>query len=135
MANALYDTGRNAFLIAGVNWTSDTIAAVLVDLNSYTPNLATDQFLSAITSGARVATFSGLTSKTAVAGVADAADVVFSSVTGAESEAVILYKDTGTAGTSQLIAYIDTATGLPVSPNGGNISVTWDNGANKIFKI
>jgi hypothetical protein len=28
-----------------------------------------------------------------------------------------------------------TASGLPVTPNGGNIVITWDNGANKIFKL
>ena len=28
-----------------------------------------------------------------------------------------------------------TASGLPVTPNGGNIVVTWDNGANRIFKL
>jgi hypothetical protein len=47
----------------------------------------------------------------------------------------VIYKDTGTAATSPLIAYIDTATGLPVTPNGGDITVTWDNGSNKIFKL
>jgi hypothetical protein len=28
-----------------------------------------------------------------------------------------------------------TGAGLPVTPNGGNISVTWDTGVNKIFKL
>lgn len=28
-----------------------------------------------------------------------------------------------------------TGSGLPVTPNGGNIVVTWDNGVNKIFKL
>jgi hypothetical protein len=136
MANALYDTGRNAFLTGAINWTSDTIAAVLVKTTSgYTVNLSTDQFLSTIVSGNRVATFSGLGTKTAVAGVADAADVTFSAVTGSAAGAVVIYKSTGTDTTSQLIAYIDTATGLPVTPNGGDITVSWDNGSNKIFKL
>ena len=56
-------------------------------------------------------------------------------MTGDPSEALLIYKDTGTEATSPLIAYIDTATGLPVTPNGGNITVTWDNGTNKIFKL
>ena len=62
-------------------------------------------------------------------------DVTFTSVTGASIEAIVLYKDTGTDATSPLIAFIDTATGLPITPNGGDIIVTWDNGANKIFKL
>jgi hypothetical protein len=134
MANALYDAGRNAFLTGGINWTSDTIKAVLVDAADYTINLATHTSLADIPSIARVATAT-LASKTASAGVADAADTVFSAVTGDQSELVILYKDTGTEATSTLIAAIDTATGLPVTPSGGNITVTWDNGANKIFKL
>jgi hypothetical protein len=67
--------------------------------------------------------------------VADAADITFTTVTGDQSEALVIYKDTGVEATSQLIAYIDTATGLPVTPGGGNITVTWDDGANKIFKL
>jgi hypothetical protein len=34
-----------------------------------------------------------------------------------------------------LIARIDTATGLPVTPNGGDITVQWDAGADKIFTL
>jgi hypothetical protein len=56
-------------------------------------------------------------------------------VTGDQSEALVIYKDTGMASTSPLIAYIDTATGLPYTPSGGNIDVAWDNGSNKIFKL
>ncbi len=68
-------------------------------------------------------------------GAADGADVTFTSVSGPTIEAIVIYRDTGTEATSPLIAYIDTATGLPITPNGGDIIVTWDNGANKIFKV
>ena len=135
MANALYDKGREAFLTGGINWSGDSIKAVLVDTGAYTVNLATHQFLSDIPAGARIATSANLSAKTVAAGVADAADSLFTAVSGASVEAVVLYKDTGTAGTSPLIAYIDTASGLPVTPNGGDITVVWDNGANKIFKL
>lgn len=101
----------------------------------YTLAIDTDEFLSDIPSGARITTSGNLASKTATLGVADAADVVFSSVSGASCEALVIYKDTGAAGTSPLIAYIDTATGLPVTPNGGDITCVWDNGSNKIFKL
>jgi len=135
MANALYDTGRAAFLNADVDWTADNIKAVLVDTALYTVNLTTDDFLADIAVGARIATSGNFAGKTSTAGVADATDVTFSAVTGASVEALVIYKDTGVAGTSQLIAYIDTATGLPVTPSGGDITVVWDNGANKIFKL
>jgi hypothetical protein len=135
MANALYDKGRQKFLDADIDWSSDNIKAVLVDTGAYTVALSTHEFLSDIAGGARIATSANLSSKTSTAGVANAANVTFTAVTGAQSEALVLYKDTGSAATSPLIAYIDTATGLPVLPNGGDISITWDTGTNKIFKL
>lgn len=135
MANALYDKGREKFLKGEISWNSDNIKVVLVDAADYTVNLSTHEFLSDVTLGGRVATSGNLASKTTTAGVADAADVTFSAVTGDQSEALVIYKDTGTASTSPLIAYIDTATGLPVTPNGGDITVVWDNGSNKVFRL
>lgn len=133
MANRLYDLGRESFLKGEISWSGDNIKACLVDSASYTPDTAADQFLSDL-SGV-VATSGNLTSKTTTDGVADAADVTFSSVTGNQSEYIVVYQDTGTPSTSRLIALVDTATGLPVTPNGGDIVVQWDSGANKIFKL
>ena len=135
MANALYGKGRNYFLSGSIDWINDTITAVLVDTGfPYTVSIDADEFLSDIPAGARIAT-QAMAGMSAALGVADANDTVFSAVTGATVEAVVIYKDTGAAATSNLIAYIDTATGLPVTPNGGNITVQWDSGANKIFKL
>ena len=111
MANQLYKLGRQAMSDgASIAWLTDNIKAVLVDSGQYTPNFATDANLSDIPVGARIATSANLASKTNTFGVFNAASVVFSAVTGVQSEFVILYKDTGTASTSKLIAYIDTAT-------------------------
>lgn len=135
MANALYDLSRQKFLEGSIAWLADDIKCILVDSAFYTVNLVTDEFLSVIAGGAIVATSSNFTTKTSTIGVADADDVTFSLVTGAESEALVIYKDTGVAATSPLIAYIDTATGLPITPSGGNITVGWSNLSNKIFKL
>ncbi len=135
MANALYDKGRQRFLEAAINWNSDTIKVYLIDTSSYTANLSSHEYLSDVGAGSRIAGPVTLTSKTTTGGAADAADITFNSVSGASIEVILIYKDTGTEGTSPLIAYIDTATGLPITPNGGDIIVTWDNGANKIFKL
>ena len=134
MANALYDKGREAFLSGDVSWDADTIKVALVDTAVYTVNLSTHDFYDDVSAGV-VGTPQTLGTKTITAGVADAADVTFTAVSGASCEAIVIYKDTGTPSTSQLIAYIDTATNLPVTPNGGDIGITWDNGANKIFKL
>lgn len=135
MANALFDKGREGFLDGSIDWDTDNIKVVLVDHGVDTPVPATDTFLSDITAGARIATSGNLASKTVTGGVADAADVTITAVSGATVESIVIYKDTGSAATSRLIAFIDTATGLPVTPNGGDITIAWDNGANKIFKL
>ena len=135
MANALYDKGRQAFLDGDIDWSNDTIKLLLVDAADYTVNISTHDFHNDVTSGGIVATSSAFGSKTSTNGVADAADVTLTAVTGDPSECIIIYKDMGSSATSPWIAYIDTATGLPVTPNGGDITITWDNGSNKIFKL
>jgi hypothetical protein len=135
MANALYDTGRAAFLGADVDWLADNIKLYLVDNADYTVNLSTHDFADDVATAGKVATSGNFASKTSTAGVADAADVTLSAVSGDPCESIVIWKDTATQSTSQLIAYIDTATGLPVTPNGGDITIAWDSGANKIFKL
>ena len=135
MANAVYDKARKAFLDKDIDMLDDNIKVVLVDTADYTVDLAAHDFLDDVPSDARVATSDNLSNKSTTGGVFNADDVTFASVTGDQAEALIIYRDSGSASTSQLIAYIDTSTGLPVTPNGGNIGVVWDNGSNKIFKL
>jgi hypothetical protein len=135
MANTLYDESRRLFLEAGINWMTDDIKAVLVDAGSYTPNFVSHQHLADIGQSARVTPGVLLTGKATTGGAADANDVTFSAVSGPSIEAIVLYRDSGSDATSTLIAWLDTATGLPITPNGGDIIVTWDNGANKIFRL
>lgn len=141
MANTLYDKARERFLRGQINWDTDTVKVCLIDKNVYTPNFTTHEYLSDVSGSSFVAPVLGsaggvtLTGKASTAGAADANDVTFTAVSGAESEALIIYKDTGDPATSPLIALIDSATGLPITPNGGDIIVVWDNGANKIFKL
>jgi len=122
MANTLFDKARQRFLEAQINWMTDTIKCILVDTGAYTPQTAVHEFLSDIPTSARIAGPVTLTAKATTGGAADAADCTFTSVSGASIEAIILYSDTGTESTSPLIAYIDTATGLPITPNGGDIA-------------
>lgn len=137
MANALYTSFKNSYLTQAANqvdFDTDDIRAILIDTALYTVDLATHDFLDDVAAGARVATVA-LTGEAVSGATFDANDAVFTSVSGATVEAVILYKHTGVESTSRLIAYIDTATGLPVTPNGADITVQWDSGANKIFTL
>lgn len=137
MANTLYDKARQRFLEGQFNWMTDTIQAVLVDTANYTPNFSGHEFYQDITPAARIGlgpvTLS--TGKSTAGGAADANDITFTTVSGPSVEAIVLFKWTGDPATSPLIAYIDTGTGLPITPNGGDIIVTWDSGPNKIFKV
>lgn len=135
MANTLYDYCRQRFLESQINWMTDTIKTVLVSTSAYTPQTAVHQYLADIPISARIAGPVTLTAKATTGGAADAADCTFTSVSGATINAIVIYKDTGTEATSPLIAYVDTATGLPITPNGGDIIVTWDNGVNRIFRV
>lgn len=142
LANSLFDPGREGFLSGEIDWDTAVIKVALV--RSYTFSAA-HKFVSEVTGagGTLVATSAALAGKTVTTGVADANDVTFTAVaSGAAISAIIIFQSSAVTGgadvaaTSQrLIAYIDTGTGLPVTPNGGDITVTWDNGANKIFKL
>ena len=134
MASNLYDKGREKFATAAINWLTDTIKVVLVDTGAYTFSQA-HEFLSDLPSGARISSIQTLGGKSATGGACDANDVTFPAVSGPSIEAIIVFKDTGTEATSPLLAFIDTATGLPITPNTGDIICNWDNGSNKIFKL
>lgn len=133
MANALYPSFKALCLTGGIDLSSATIKVALVDTGTYTYSSAHDFYDDV--SGV-VGTPQTLGSKTTTDGVFDAGDVTFTAVSGATVEAFIIYKDTGTPATSDLIAYFDTdQTGLPVTPNGGDITIAFDNGASKIFAL
>jgi len=133
MANTLYDKGREAFLGGDISWDTDNIKCALITTSGYTVDLSAHEFYTDL--GGIVSTSSNLTNKTITAGVADADDVILAAVTGRSCEVIVLFQDTGNPATSKLIAYINIATGLPVVPNGGAITIQWDNGINKIFKL
>lgn len=133
MANAIYPKAKEQMLQGGINLSTSTVRVALVDLGTYTYSAA-HEFLSSV-SGV-VGTAQVLNSKTFVNGVFDAADVTFPATTGATAEAIIIYIDTGSAATSRLILFQDVGvTGLPVTPNGGDINLVFDNGANRIFAL
>lgn len=135
--NQLYGKARQSILEAGIAFLTDNIKAVLVNIagGHYVVSIDVDQYLSAIASGDRVAISGNLASKTSTLGVADAADITFTAVTGAVCGAIVIYKDTGDPATSPLIAYLDSATGLPVLSNGGDIVLQFSNDVSKIFKL
>jgi len=138
LANAIYPLwkqeilkGTSNNLLNSAEGTTGVYAA-LVDTGTYTYSAA-HQFYSSL-SGV-VGTDQEILTKTQVTGTFDGTDLTFTAVTGNSVEAIVLYrKNAGANTTWPLIAYIDTGvTGLPVTPNGGSITVTWN--ASGIFTI
>lgn len=134
MANALYGKGKEKLLSGSINLSSDTIKVALMS-SAYSPNLSTDEFYSGISANV-LGTPQTLSSKTITLGVFNAANPTFPAVTsGSTASRLVIYKDTGLASSSPLLAMIDTLTGFPLATNGGDITVDWDDGASKIFAL
>jgi hypothetical protein len=124
MASVVYPKAKEGLLKADIDLEGGTVKAALIDTGAYTYNAAHDFWDDA--SAGLIGTAQTLGTKTYTNGTFDAADSTFTSVTGNSVEAIIIYVDSGSAATSPLVAYIDSASaGLPVTPNGGNIVVTW----------
>lgn len=132
MANGLYKLGAKALLDGGINLSSDLIKVAIVDGASYTPNLTTDQFYTTISAHV-IGTPQAIANGTTTLGVYNGDDVTQTSVTAGTYEYLVIYKDTGTPGTSPLICLFDTATGLPLTASGGDVTITWN--ASGIFSI
>ena len=136
MANALYAKGKEGLLEGLFDLTDNNLKIALVK-NTYTANLNTHEFLSSISEDSVAATTSLLSGKTTASGVFDADNITIEDYGTSGFAYLVLYKDTGVRSTSRLLAYIDTATGLPVSSSASPISITinWSNEQYKIFSL
>lgn len=133
--SVLYGKGKEKILSAQVDLLTHTIKAYLVDGADYTPDTDVDEFLDDIPGAAIVSTSPAIDNKSVTLGVFDGDPSVFPAVSGDQFEYIVIAKDTGSAATSPLLAFIDIATGMPYTPIGSQIIVTWDNGPYKIFAI
>lgn len=126
MANALYNTFKEGLLDKIFDLNTDVIKATLIDSADYTFSAAHDEYSGAsqdVATAAKVAASGTLTTPTIVSGTFDTDNFTWSAVTGDQSEAVILWDDTLT--NDRLIAFYDTGmSGMPVTPNGGDINFT-----------
>lgn len=126
MANAIYPKYKEALLggLSNIDLDGGTVKAALIDTGTYTYNTAHDFYndLSGV-----VGTPATIANTTVTGGLFDGYDVTFTTVSGSSAEAIVIYIDTGNTATSRLVAYIDTGvTGLPITPSGGNIAITWN---------
>lgn len=135
MVNSWYDQGLETFAAGDTAWDTSNIIVLCIDEADDTIDLVNDDFLNDRAAASRVATSGNLASKTQTDGYLDAADVTLTSVTGDPFESVDVVHNTGTETTSPFLLNFDTATGLPLTPDGGNVTIQWDNGTNRIARL
>jgi hypothetical protein len=145
VTNALFDPGREGFLLGEINWSATpTIKCVLTRSYTFT---ASHKFVSdAVTAGAVLISTVAVTGRSGGNGIANGSNITFPAVPAqagnASATSLIIFMSSAITGgadvatsAQRLIAYIDSATNLPVIPNGGDITIGWDTGSSKIFKL
>jgi len=142
VANAVFPKAKEGFLDGSIDLDTASIKVALVRGYTYSSSHST---VSDVTgAGATLhATSSGLASKTVTNGVFDAADITFTTpATNSNDHSLLVFQSSSSTGgadvaasSQRLIAWIDTGTGIPIKPAGGDITVVWDSGANKIFSL
>jgi hypothetical protein len=135
MANVLFPKGKQNLLEADIDFAASNMKFILVE-STYTYD-STDEFVDDITPASndngRSANLSG---KTTTNGVADCDDTTITATAAVACNAVILFYDTGSDATALLLAYIDTATGLPFTPSASStVNIIVDSGASKLFAL
>jgi len=134
VANSAYKKGVKRLLNgSGLVWGTGNWKAVLLS-SAYTVNTTTHEFLSDLTG--TVATSANMTTL-AVAddGVFTADPAEFTAVSGSTAPSLVVYHDTGTAGTSELLIFFDSLAGLPITPNGTNVTIEWSTGADGLLHL
>jgi hypothetical protein len=139
MANGFYQHGMKHFAKGDILWllsAGSNIRTALVDTADYTVDLANHEFRDAtgLATGIEEISANMTLVDAAQDGIVDASDVTFVATAGDNCEGILVYKNVGTAATDLLLFWWDAASGLPVTL-GGDVTVAWDNGANKIAKI
>ena len=131
MANVVYNNFKKNIMNGSIDLDTDTIKVALVT-SSYTPDQDADEFFDDVTNevsgtgytagGATLASAAVTEDTTNDLGKFDAADVTWSSST-ITARGAVIYKSTGTASTSPLIAYIDF--GADKSSSAGDFTIQW----------
>jgi len=136
VANFIYGKAKQSLLNGEFNISSDSLKVLLVT-DSYVPNENVDQFVSNISSSYIKQRTSSLANVTNTLGTIDANDITVVQYSGLAFKALVIYKDSGTDSTSRLLAYIDTATGIPFLGINAvtDITINWSNGSNKIISL
>lgn len=115
-----------------MNLETDTFSVFFVDEADDTLSQSADVDAADRASAAQVPAFASAPAianntwtVTSNVGIFDGDDTLFTSLTGDQSESYDIFKDSGTDTTSPLVGNFDDATGLPLTPSGGNVTIVW----------
>jgi hypothetical protein len=132
MANAIYPKFKENLMKGNIgDLTAATIKCSLLAGYTYSASHELYSSISSYIVSNGTVTVTG--TPTVTNGILKVTSAAFTSVTGSQVTAYVLWID---GATDYLIYYCDTGqTGIPVTPNGGNITITFDTGAYGIFAI
>lgn len=139
----VYDKAREAFLgvpSGSINWLNDTLKAQLVS-SSYIPSSGSHQYVDpSLSPHTGTVTPQLLTGKTSTNGEAYASNVTFPTVPmGMVVDYVGIYKESGTPSQTQwqLVTLLDQTNiqGLPLTGSGASVTINFNSGLYKIFKL
>lgn len=140
MTNAVYPAALDGLLTGAIDLDTAVLKAALV--RGYTYDATDITVADVVATGTVNGTSAALSSVTVSGGVVDASNTTITTTASAVNHALILFQASAVTGgadvaqsSQRLVAYIDTGTDLPIQPGAGTVSVTWDDGVNKIFKI
>lgn len=135
MSNAIFDSAREKFGTAQLDWTAGTWKIVALAAG-YTLDVTTASVLSDVDATKRVATSNAITGRSMSKGWFYALPTLFPLLTSATSVASLcVYRDTGVESTSDLVLYISDARSMPFRFTGGNVYVLWQVGDQGIFRL
>ena len=148
MANSWYNKGLEGFALGEIDWDTAVFKVLAVRLTAAGAPVftASQKFLSELKATHTVTATSGaLAGKSAVDGILDATDLApafASAPANAQNHVLVVIQASAVTGgadvadtAQRLVLWLDTGTNLPFTTNGGDVNVTWDNGANKIAKL
>ncbi|NTW61852.1 hypothetical protein HGB25_00330 [Candidatus Saccharibacteria bacterium] len=132
MASVIYNNAKKLLMNGGLDLDTDTIKVALVT-STYVPNIDTHTMFSDVTNevvgtgytagGATLATATVVADNTGNTGVFDAADTTWTTST-ITARGAVIYKSTGTASTSPLLAYVDFVTDK--ISTAGTFTIAWN---------
>lgn len=155
MASAMYrgvaaappTGGVGALMTGGIDLDTDTMVVIFIRTSAYGFSQTHDFFDDLQTGTFPVGNSGDGTTRTdggtlgsvvlssPVSGVFDAADETLTSVpstTNSVLNGLVIYKSDTSNAASELLAFVD---GFSILPNGGDITIQWDSGTNRIFRL